>query len=553
MNSPEAYRYAEFYNVSVDECPNKCHDASGKQLQCGKIVTPCGNAFTCSTNCSNGGVCKDEQCMACPEMSLTTEQHSWECGTLYQQCNNPKGQQTQLIRHIGTRPAPPSALHFCKENKWDCIGQSKWAFLAVGKECGSVTDNCGNDVDLFPCPMTNDVCTSHKCVCTPATFPQDNNCGAEADGCGNSVQFGANQGLCPGATDRCLSHKCCTPKTRADFDAGFQCGKKSDGCGGYVDMSQAPATSFFKVKQTNTPYNHYGGQRGIEIQAATDMTVTSLAHGLMANADKLSGSARVSLWDVESKKELGKVEVGPTSPVKDGYAWEDLLSSASLTKGKKYRIVMSVHRGQKDKYTAHSMYGTTLSNSFHNKFASFKGLVQANNAEVYPVDTYLETGRGVGTVSFKVLENEGCGAGLWTCHANHSCTVKSKTLTGSVTLQWQSDGSVTRNGWKACIEPSQDGLQLQEEEEKLEVDADAGSLLELTDSELGQLSEEEKQHAHEKYEQYRADEAAEVKAAADEEQAAAKFEAELPEEEHKVEGSLLDADELALPDLTQDA
>lgn len=272
-------------------------------------------------------------------------------------------------------------------------------------------------------------------------------------------------------------------------------------------------------------------------------------------------------------------------------------------------------------------YGTTLSNSFHNKFASFKGLVQANNAEGYPVDTYLETGRGVGTVSFKVLENEGCGAGLWTCHANHSCTLKevkgffvesgpcvttvdgncvtsfnygsgkysnresctiktpstgvmkfkdyqteshydyvtvdgtvyrsgtppSKTLAGSVTLQWQSDGSVTRNGWKACIEPSQDGLQLQEEEEKLEVDADAGSLLELTDSELGQLSEEEKQHAHEKYEQYRADEAAEVKAAADEEQAAAKFEAELPEEEHKVEGSLLDADELALPDLTQDA
>jgi len=86
---------------------------------------------------------------------------------------------------------------------------------------------------------------------------------------------------------------------------------------------------------------------------------------------------------------------------------------------------------------------------------------------------------------------------------------------------------------------------------------DAGSLelgpLELTDSELGQLSEEEEQHAREKYKQIRAEEDAEVKAAAHEEEAAAKFEAELPEEEHEVEGSLLNADELALPDLTQDA
>jgi len=60
---------------------------------------------------------------------------------------------------------------------------------------------------------------------------------------------------------------------------------------------------------------------------------------------------------------------------------------------------------------------------------------------------------------------------------------------------------------------------------------DAGSLelgpLELTDSELGQLSEEEEQHAREKYKQFRAEEDAEVKAAAHEEEAAAKFEAGL--------------------------
>jgi hypothetical protein len=251
--------------------------------------------------------------------------------------------------------------------------------------------------------------------------------------------------MCPGATDRCHSHKCCTPKTRADFSSDLQCGKKSDGCGGWIHLSQAPATAFFKAKQTRTNENRWNGQRGIEIVAASDIQVTSLARGLMENLYNrkvhtdgspwtLSESARVSLWDVASKTELGKVDVGPSSPVKDGYAWEDLPSAASLTKGKKYRIVMSIRKGQRDKYTSARLSEPTFSNSFHNKLASNNGLVCASNAEGYPVDVvwwkcYQHAKQGVGMVSFKALENEGCGSGLWTCHANHTCTKKEVTAT----------------------------------------------------------------------------------------------------------------------------
>jgi len=513
-------------------------------------------------------------------------------------------------------------LHFCNnEHNWHCVGQSKWVFLAEGKECGTVKDNCNADVALFPCPMTNDVCESHKCKCTPATFPQDYNCGSEADGCGMSVHFGSNQGSCPGSTDRCMQHKCCTPKTRADFDAGWQCGRVSDGCGGYVELNQAAATPFFKSKQTDTTSNSYTGQRGIEIQAANDFTVASLARGLMTGGTKLSQTARVSIWDVATKAELGHVDVGSASAVKNGYAWEALASPVKLVKGKKYRIVQKVVRNMKDKYTTKYLYGSNLANSFHNKFASFKGLVATSSTTGYPEDTYINRGQGMGIVSFDVLENDGCGAGLWTCHTNHTCTKKelkgflvesgpcetsgncvtsksygsgnygngekctikspsagvmkvtdykieswydylnidgkdyrssnspppAKTLTAPITLKWSSDGSVTNKGFKVCVESSLLQNEAQEEEEQ-EEDA---SLIELSQSELAELSEDERQHALAKYQQYRDEEAAEVKTAAAVEKEEAEMEAKL-EEEEEAEGSFLDEDELALPDLTQE-
>lgn len=85
---------------------------------------------------------------------------------------------------------------------------------------------------------------------------------------------------------------------------------------------------------------------------------------------------------------------------------------------------MKIWRNMKDMYTGGYLYGSALSSSFNSKFASFKGLVQASNEVGYPADTYINGGQGMGLVNFDIIQNDGCGAGLWTCEKNHSCTKK---------------------------------------------------------------------------------------------------------------------------------
>jgi len=424
MNSPEAYRYAEFYNISIDDCPISCNDKDGKQLFCGEITTPCGNVLKCGSSCSDGNVCSDEQCMKCPPLALTANQTKWECGEIKQQCVNTKNQKIQLHRHVGTK-ARPTVLHFCKANVWNCVGQSKWEFLTLGKECGTVTDNCDAQIQLFQCPMLNDVCEAHKCKCTPTAFAQKYNCGTAADGCGRNVVFGSAGGSCPGATDRCISNECCTPKTRNDFNKSLTCGRVSDTCGGWIELSKASPKAYFKTGQTNTWANYYNGQRGMEIEAKLDFHVLSLGRGLAETADKLQEKRRVWLWDVATKKELGSVEVGPDSEVKNKYAWEKLGSGVKLEKGKKYRITMHVERSQKDKYTQGWYHGTTRTNFFNGQFADYKGEVDTQKTTGFPEDHHIDQHRGLGLVNFDVLENEGCGSGpLWTCKADNTCFEK---------------------------------------------------------------------------------------------------------------------------------
>merc|ERR1719453_2760796 len=114
----------------------------------------------------------------------------------------------------------------------------------------------------------------------------------------------------------------------------------------------------------------------MEIEAKTDMTVTSLARGLAEGASKLKQAIRVDLWDVATKKELGTVVVGPDSEVKNGYAWESLPSSIKLGKGKRYRITQQTSRGMPDKWTRGYFYGTTLLRTYNTQFATFKGEVR---------------------------------------------------------------------------------------------------------------------------------------------------------------------------------
>eukprot|EP00746_Dinoflagellata_sp_MGD_P161819 gnl/MRDRNA2_/MRDRNA2_89101_c0_seq1.p1 gnl/MRDRNA2_/MRDRNA2_89101_c0~~gnl/MRDRNA2_/MRDRNA2_89101_c0_seq1.p1 ORF type:complete len:1303 (+),score=170.88 gnl/MRDRNA2_/MRDRNA2_89101_c0_seq1:188-3910(+) len=209
MNGPEAYRYAEFYNISIEDCPTSCSTKDDHQLLCGEVPVACGGALSCPATCTDGRHCHNGLCMLCPPLILTPEQELWECGTVGQVCSNHKGEQIQVHRTLGI-PAP-SPRHVCQDHVWICHGTSKWEYLLQGLECGTETDECGEVVELFDCPRTNDQCINHKCTCHPTVFSEDNNCGWAGDGCGQNVTFGAHGGGCADATAICPSTGSCTP------------------------------------------------------------------------------------------------------------------------------------------------------------------------------------------------------------------------------------------------------------------------------------------------------------------------------------------------------
>jgi hypothetical protein len=234
MNGPEAYRYAEFYNISIEDCPSSCNAPDDQQLYCGAKAVACGGALNCPETCSgNGGQCQDNLCLSCPDLVLTPEQEAWECGTIDQICHNPKGQQIQFHKTMGH--AAPTIHHVCLDHVWSCIGTTKWEYLLQGLECGKVVTECGVELELFDCPRPNDQCVNHKCECHPTVFPDEYECGWAGNGCGQNVTFGDHGGACGGSTDICQSDDACngTDCIRRAATAGIS---SSTLAGTYVEM-----------------------------------------------------------------------------------------------------------------------------------------------------------------------------------------------------------------------------------------------------------------------------------------------------------------------------
>jgi hypothetical protein len=179
--------------------------------------------------------------MQCPDLVIPDTQRNAQCGSVSQVCQNHKNQAVGVERTLGF-PAP-TANHFCPNGSWQCEGKTKWSYLAEGKVCGKVTDNCLNQVDLFSCPNERDDCTAdHKCVCNPRSVDPSYQCGWQGDGCGRNVTFGTLGGVCSGSEHVCHNHMCCTPKTAVDFGSDWECGTADDGCGGTVSFSRSGST-----------------------------------------------------------------------------------------------------------------------------------------------------------------------------------------------------------------------------------------------------------------------------------------------------------------------
>eukprot|EP00933_Yihiella_yeosuensis_P058692 TRINITY_DN5933_c0_g1_i2.p1 TRINITY_DN5933_c0_g1~~TRINITY_DN5933_c0_g1_i2.p1 ORF type:complete len:2461 (-),score=532.25 TRINITY_DN5933_c0_g1_i2:137-6556(-) len=347
MFSKETYRYAEFYNVSVEACPSTCAEA-GKQVMCGEVRTACDTTLKCPTTCPSGGVCHSNMCMTCPALKTpgtgvgTASFEAPECGSEQQTCKDPAGRNVQVDRIIGQ--AAPTVNHVCIKGKWTCFGKKSWAYLAEGKQCGKMTNECGETVELFKCPLQNDVCDNYKCKCTPTAFDSSFNCGWQGDGCGLNTTFGKLGGACPGPTQKCNEHVCCTPKTLAEFGSAYECGSAPDGCGGSVTFRKAGIADapFFttKARRFYSTWMNNRKEHGTRFTVKKDCSITSLGRSVDPKTPSLSGMSTLTLWSEKTKKPVASVTVGPANKVSGGYASGPLDTYVDVKKGEAYRLTI---------------------------------------------------------------------------------------------------------------------------------------------------------------------------------------------------------------------
>jgi hypothetical protein len=117
---------------------------------------------------------------------------------------------------------------------------------AQGKNCGRISDGCGNVLDCGTCP-NGGVCgaqTPNVCgpPCMPTTCQQlGATCGLQGDGCGNVVPCGTctAPAVCTGTPSHCVMPQSCMP--RSCQDVGATCGYASDSCGGLAFCGTCPA------------------------------------------------------------------------------------------------------------------------------------------------------------------------------------------------------------------------------------------------------------------------------------------------------------------------
>jgi hypothetical protein len=235
MSTERAYRWSEFYNISIDECPTSCASLDGaKTLRCGgKITTPCGDVLDCSAPCSNGGSCVESHCFSCPPQNTT--HNSWACGTREEVCTDDDGQIFEKKVPVG---AGCDGHSFCDDDHTcKCLPETADSLRAVGYQCGDMPDNCGKNVSLGQCNfvgLENSQCENNMCTCDAQDLTSQSSlpvlegweCGTKSDGCGRFINFGADDGMCP-AGKLCSDYKCCTP---AKYNSTYECGKAYDTC-----------------------------------------------------------------------------------------------------------------------------------------------------------------------------------------------------------------------------------------------------------------------------------------------------------------------------------
>jgi hypothetical protein len=85
--------------------------------------------------------------------------------------------------------------------------------------------------------------------------------------------------------------------------------------------------------------NNYGGYSGIRFTAVSDITVTTLGRSDVIGDYPMKEDHDVVIWDVEKNEIIAKVTVTPSSPMENGYRYENLSKTVTLLEGKEYSLV----------------------------------------------------------------------------------------------------------------------------------------------------------------------------------------------------------------------
>lgn len=224
MATERPYRWSEFYNISIDECPHTCQTGTQTRHCGGKITTPCGTVLECNSECDGGDICINSECFTCGAMQEPIA--AWECGNRAAVCTDHLGREYEKLAPVGPGCAEPFKCHdhFCT-----CEPATELSYVAMGYSCGTMADKCGGNVSLGDCVHSNSECVDNHCECEPTDYSQvsDNwNCGEAPSGCGKSVTFGDLGGSCPPG-QLCSEHVCCAP---AVYPSSYECGSHHDTC-----------------------------------------------------------------------------------------------------------------------------------------------------------------------------------------------------------------------------------------------------------------------------------------------------------------------------------
>merc|ERR1719189_314212 len=102
-------------------------------------LLPCGTEIECDSNCSFGDTCVEGHCFRCPEEA--EEHQGWECGTRTVVCEDFEGREFEKVVKVGEGCEEPFK---CGENHTCfCDAKTAGSYIAVGFQCGNMTDMCG--------------------------------------------------------------------------------------------------------------------------------------------------------------------------------------------------------------------------------------------------------------------------------------------------------------------------------------------------------------------------------------------------------------------------